>query len=70
VDILAVRQVKQGIEAERFRADQLLVQITYHNLYISTPNSTWLYHVTVNSGLGWLTIDDTQWATMLTYAQK
>ena len=29
VDILAVRHVKQGIEAERFRAVQPLVQVTY-----------------------------------------
>ena len=29
VDILAVRHVKQGIETERFRAAQPLVQITF-----------------------------------------
>jgi hypothetical protein len=32
VDILAVRQVKQGIEAERFRAVQPLVQVSYITL--------------------------------------
>jgi hypothetical protein len=31
VDILAVRRVKQGIEAERFRAVQPLVQVMYIN---------------------------------------
>ena len=40
VDILAVRHVKQGIEAERFRAVQPLVQVTYITLhYISTLES-------------------------------
>jgi hypothetical protein len=33
VDILAVRHVKQGIEAERFRAVQPLVQVTYITLH-------------------------------------
>ena len=32
VDILAVQYVKQGIEAEKFRADQPLVQVTYITL--------------------------------------
>ena len=34
VDILAVRHVKQGIEAERFRAVQPLVQVTYITLQL------------------------------------
>jgi hypothetical protein len=43
VDILAIRHVKQGIEAETFRAVQPLVQETYITLLITLNKAVLLY---------------------------
>jgi hypothetical protein len=48
VDILAVRHVKQGIEAERFRAVQPLVQETYITLHSGLLPESGNFDTTVN----------------------